>query len=608
MDTFSRTIDASSDPNPRELIGWIPCHLDAPDGHEPARIRWQFAGDSPLDDSFFSSTPERLARENPGYPVRYTSLNVLRGFASASPALSVTAFIFHMGRCGSTALANALRTVRGAVSLSEPTPLGDLLKPEFADHSRDSPQPWAAARTKLFRGMLNAYAARRRAGERRLFVKFLDWNALDLKLVQAIWPETPIVFMYRDPVEVIYSHLCTAAAPSVWLIVRSFPPERFGMDPSDVLEMSIEEYYARILCSLCDSAAEIADSRTILLDYADFGVESVMGICARIGMAPSDLNADRIRDALKLYSKDVRRSNAFVPDSARKRAGASEHMREMATLYALPAVNRLRAMEAEFGWNAKRAEASPRKMARIQSGGPRSRAVVPDAGRNLREPDTPAVKTLELIDRMAWRPDLAALDPPVAALAAEAFAARAAGRREEAVRLYRAAIAGDPSRGTLHFLLGRVIGETGDPAGALDEFLTAERLGIEDVALDESILTAYMDLGRIRDAEIAVRRWLAADPLSIRNCRKLAAILQTRGERVESTLLLRLIASTTSAAEDYTAWADALLRSDRASEARDIFLNGLNLYPASEALNTGLRNAQLALDHPGGNQGPGPAH
>ena len=42
---------------------------------------------------------------------------------------------------------------------------------------------------------------------RDYFVKFDSWNTLDLALIRRAFPDVPWIFLYRDPVEVIVSHM-----------------------------------------------------------------------------------------------------------------------------------------------------------------------------------------------------------------------------------------------------------------------------------------------------------------------------------------------------------------------------------------------------------------
>jgi hypothetical protein len=50
-----------------------------------------------------------------------------------------------------------------------------------------------------------------RAGETRLFLKLDCWHMRDLPLFRRAFPNTPWVFLYRDPVEVLVSHPAGAA-------------------------------------------------------------------------------------------------------------------------------------------------------------------------------------------------------------------------------------------------------------------------------------------------------------------------------------------------------------------------------------------------------------
>jgi hypothetical protein len=66
-----------------------------------------------------------------------------------------------------------------------------------------------------------------RAGESRLFLKLDCWHVRDLPLFRRAFPDTPWVFLYREPVEVLVSHL---RRRGVQMIPELVPSARLGLD------------------------------------------------------------------------------------------------------------------------------------------------------------------------------------------------------------------------------------------------------------------------------------------------------------------------------------------------------------------------------------------
>jgi hypothetical protein len=54
---------------------------------------------------------------------------------------------------------------------------------------------------------MSAYGQRRRGVEQRLVVKLDAWNIGELPLLRECFPDTPWLFVYRDPLEISVSHL-----------------------------------------------------------------------------------------------------------------------------------------------------------------------------------------------------------------------------------------------------------------------------------------------------------------------------------------------------------------------------------------------------------------
>ena len=62
----------------------------------------------------------------------------------------------------------------------------------------------------------------------RLILKLDSWSVLDLDLLRATYPETPWVFLYRAPAEIITSHLRERGMQTVPGLL---PSQLFGIDP-----------------------------------------------------------------------------------------------------------------------------------------------------------------------------------------------------------------------------------------------------------------------------------------------------------------------------------------------------------------------------------------
>jgi Flp pilus assembly protein TadD len=328
---------------PEDLAGWL--LMEIKDHPTSPYALWEYGGDSELDDPIYGQTLGRIGREFPKHPWLETNLRVLEEFPRRADFVPPGGFIFHVSRCGSTALSNALRAARGCISIAEPEPMLTLLWPSAEQRWPYAGAEWEVEVRKLLLGCLAAFGQRRRGDERRLFVKFSNWNVVAMDLLKELWPDVPCVFMYRDPLEVVASNV--EKLPP-WY-TTPLPPEFFGLNAAETAAMSAEEYISRVVGLTCKAAAQSFDARTLLLNYQDFNADGMRQVFRFFGIADSEIDESRLRASLKIYAKDAEAKTTFVPDGDAKRHSASPLVHEMVLKYAAEPyaeLERLRAYRA----------------------------------------------------------------------------------------------------------------------------------------------------------------------------------------------------------------------------------------------------------------------
>ncbi|RON02894.1 sulfotransferase family protein [Pseudomonas brassicacearum] len=178
------------------LDGWLPIRVWQQAGEW--RVDWCWFGDNPLRQPFFRDAVDEALRLpfNQAFR-RQTPLSRLSDWQTISPGLAPSAFIFHASRCGSTLICQMLAQLDNHIVISEPPPLDALLRSALPP----------AERNAAIRGLLSAYGQPRRGVEQRLVIKLDAWNIGELKRLRECFPETPWLFVYRDPLEIAVSHL-----------------------------------------------------------------------------------------------------------------------------------------------------------------------------------------------------------------------------------------------------------------------------------------------------------------------------------------------------------------------------------------------------------------
>ncbi|HEU4769396.1 MAG TPA: hypothetical protein VFS77_18655 [Pyrinomonadaceae bacterium] len=318
-----------------ELIsqGWMPVDAVVVDGRPG--LLWMDLGDVQFTEPFFQQTVDRVRAEQ--RPERFTEFDALLQLEKVLDSVEPTGFIFHSSRCGSTLLANVCRSLDDAVVLSEANAIDKVV----ARFITDAGDPVKESLYSVFlRGVVKALAQRRTGNECHLFIKFSCCSISQLQRIRRIWPRVPWVFLYRDPIETIVSNMTTV--PS-WLIDEDHRVLAYitGVSPEAITEMSLEERCARSIGSFYSTAHNLANADSMLLNYNQLSVPSLLSILRFFNVDVSNAELERITSGSRIYSKEISGAREFTPDSDTKQKFASDLVREMAERWAIEPYNLL---------------------------------------------------------------------------------------------------------------------------------------------------------------------------------------------------------------------------------------------------------------------------
>ena len=294
---------------------WLPVAIV--DGPGQLAVDWAHFGDARLTESFFGSSIQRAHRRpiNALLQVR-TPLADLVAVRPADAAAAPDGLVFHMSRCGSTLTAQMLAAMPGMVVASEPEPLDAVV--QLVHTCPDAP---FEQRVALLRGMA-AMLGRDRFGDRRHYVIKTDsWHSLALPLFRAAFPETPWVFLFRNPTEVMVSQRRERGLQTV----RGGLLDAVFAIP-DAVALSEDEYIARVLSRVTRAAIDHADlGGGLFVDYADLPDAVEQRILPHFGIAADADSLGAARAAARWNAKSP--SFAFEPDAEGKRRDAGEAVR-----------------------------------------------------------------------------------------------------------------------------------------------------------------------------------------------------------------------------------------------------------------------------------------
>jgi len=287
--------------------------------------------------------------------------------ATIPHVLDLAGIVFHESRCGSTLVANLLQSLNPQENIvySESGPPVTILRlADATEKARATVLSQAAAATVL-QDVVYLMSRTTTVQKRRVFFKIQSIGTLSLPVVRRAFEKTPWVFVYRNPTEVLMSHLAQAGkrANCVQTQHRGSVPDRIhsvvqqygggGGGSNNPRDLSIEEYCAAHLATLTEMAAKELEllqeqgstARGMAINYDELPEILWHEILPKVfdihDISPQA--QERMEEASKSYSKG-RGSKAhatFEGDSQRKQETASTAIQQAARTFLEPSFQRL---------------------------------------------------------------------------------------------------------------------------------------------------------------------------------------------------------------------------------------------------------------------------
>lgn len=273
-------------------------------------------------------------------------------------ALELAAVVFHESRCGSTLVANifaAMHPDQHRVYSESPSPLQALTL--ICGESYENCSEEAAA--NMLRDVIYLYSRSNDPTERRLFIKMQSKGSRHLPAFARAFPTTPRIFVYRDPVQVLQSHLksgsnalCLHQTPPTIVAEAAARHQRHTLDKRN----NPEDYCAAHLSSITDAALEAMqdDAYAVPLNYVDLPerlYEEIIPGILHLEVGPSELH--RIHQVAGQYSKGGgsgaggNQEGTFTSDSDKKMATASQAVKDAAISFLEESYEALESAAAE---------------------------------------------------------------------------------------------------------------------------------------------------------------------------------------------------------------------------------------------------------------------
>jgi len=304
---------------------WLP--VDFTFRRRETSVRWLDFGSKLLSEPFFHQTIRALRSRRPPANERLTDLQELLNVAAQLRNITVSGIIFHVSRCGSTLLANALGSARGSTVLSEARPTGFLFQENALKALGFPVEECLSLRRQLLDATISLYGASPGIEDPRVIVKCHAASMLHIASVRSLWPTVPFLILIRDPVEVIVSNL---SRPAGWVKarLRSMTGQTmFGLTANEAQKMSTEEYCARGLREFCASALGQLDTNSRVLDYEQVNEATIFKVADFFGIQLPAADSPEFKKIMLTYAKDPDRARPFENDRTRKQREATDSVR-----------------------------------------------------------------------------------------------------------------------------------------------------------------------------------------------------------------------------------------------------------------------------------------
>jgi hypothetical protein len=317
-----------------------------------ASVRWLNFGDKDLSEPFFNQTVRSLRTRRPPADERITDVQPLLDTARDFRTLTPAGIIFHVSRCGSTLVANALKISPAVTVLSESAVVATLFRGNvFGRRQATDPsvREMIGRRRALLDAVITLYGHRKTVAQPRVVIKCPAASILQMAMARAIWPDVPFVVLIRDPLEVVVSNIAVQAG---WVRARQVPVgERclFGWPADEVHAMTLEEYAARGLRQFYDAAARQLSPHCTVVDYSALDAQRIKDIATAFDVDLPPAHSPAFVRLMGTYSKDVAGDRPFEADTERKHRDASATLKHVVDRWARESYETLRGGGAPLG-------------------------------------------------------------------------------------------------------------------------------------------------------------------------------------------------------------------------------------------------------------------
>lgn len=297
------------------------------------QIIWLDVGDDPLKEWKFRHTIQNLMKQGENRTCFTTDLQVLNLIDPVQyNAQKPEGFVFHMSKCGSTLMSQALARPDSHLVVSEATPLHENFWQHLTNNWQQAVEP-TAINLGIIRNLILALGRRRVADHQHYFVRFRSWNIAFAEIIQRAFPDVPCLFMYREPMEVLASILNKPTTGLPRLNDSGAAAFITGKSTADLKNMDPLNYFTSFYEQYIELALTKLKTNTRYLNYRQMTKENLPNILQHsFGYTATEQNLSLMQAQFNTYSKDNSGKTRFTSDVKAKQKLITPQIRKMVDL------------------------------------------------------------------------------------------------------------------------------------------------------------------------------------------------------------------------------------------------------------------------------------
>ena len=252
-----------------------------------------------------------------------TSITPLTTGQVTSAPLQPAGFIFHLSRCGSTLVSGCLAELDNTCVLSESPLLTELLLDDSLDEK---------TKQHLLPQFIHLQSVTS-PGRHNIIIKWNAWDIFFWPLIRSLYPQVPVLFLVRNPVEILASHQRSAgrhmAGDQSMMVIKPIH------DAANAA--SLDGFREKVLQSLLGSMDHAKNSDDVVtLDYSSLTLNKILELADYFQLHVDDNVRSSMAARMTFHSKFP--GQTFQSDERHKRDFYRSHQfpmpnTELLTLY-----------------------------------------------------------------------------------------------------------------------------------------------------------------------------------------------------------------------------------------------------------------------------------